>query len=247
MSEIKETASLYTTGEVAKLCGVSVRTVQYYDTRNILIPSQLSEGGRRLYTEDDLKRMKIICFLRDLGISINSISDLLKDSDPEAVISLLMDQQEEQLRAELEERQIKLGRIAEIKRHLKSLDHISVDSIGDIAHLMENKHRLFKMRLAFVLMGIAMECIETGTAIYWWLSGIWWPFAVGMSAVILLSIVLSRIYYKMVAYLCPHCHTIFVPTFKELFGAYHTIKMRKLTCPHCKRKGYCLETTRKEL
>ena len=57
--------SKYTTGEIAKLCGVTVRTVQYYDTRGILIPSELSEGGRRLYSEDDLKRMKVICFLRD--------------------------------------------------------------------------------------------------------------------------------------------------------------------------------------
>lgn len=56
--------SKYTTGEIAKLCGVTVRTVQYYDARNILVPSQLSEGGRRLYSEADLKRMKIICFLR---------------------------------------------------------------------------------------------------------------------------------------------------------------------------------------
>ena len=38
--------SKYTTGELAKLCGVTVRTVQYYDTRGILIPSELSEGGR---------------------------------------------------------------------------------------------------------------------------------------------------------------------------------------------------------
>lgn len=66
--------SKYTTGEIAKLCGVSVRTVQYYDTRNILTPSELTEGGRRLYSEEDLKRMKIICFLRDAGISINSIA-----------------------------------------------------------------------------------------------------------------------------------------------------------------------------
>lgn len=58
--------SKYTTGEIAKLCGVSVRTVQYYDTRNILTPSELTEGGRRLYSEEDLKRMKIICFLRDV-------------------------------------------------------------------------------------------------------------------------------------------------------------------------------------
>ena len=52
--------SKYSTGEIAKLCSVTVRTVQYYDTRGILIPSELSEGGRRLYSEDDLKRMKII-------------------------------------------------------------------------------------------------------------------------------------------------------------------------------------------
>ena len=82
--------SKYTTGEIAKLCGVSVRTVQYYDTRNILTPSELTEGGRRLYSEEDLKRMKIICFLRDAGISINSIGELLSEHDPGSVISVLL-------------------------------------------------------------------------------------------------------------------------------------------------------------
>ena len=56
--------SKYTTGEIAKLCGVSVRTVQYYDSRNILIPSELSEGGRRLYSEQDLKRALVNYFLK---------------------------------------------------------------------------------------------------------------------------------------------------------------------------------------
>ena len=49
--------STYTTGDIAKLCNVSVRTVQYYDTRGILQPTELSEGGRRLYTEQDLEKM----------------------------------------------------------------------------------------------------------------------------------------------------------------------------------------------
>ena len=80
-------------GEIAKLCGVSVRTVQYYDSRNILVPSELSEGGRRLYSEDDLKRMRIICFLREAGISINGIKELLTEEHPENVISVLLDQQ----------------------------------------------------------------------------------------------------------------------------------------------------------
>ena len=78
--------SKYTTGEIAKLCGVSVRTVQYYDTRGILTPSELTEGGRRLYSEDDLKRLKIICFLRDADISINSIGELLSEEQPGSVI-----------------------------------------------------------------------------------------------------------------------------------------------------------------
>ena len=71
--------SKYTTGEIAKLCGVSVRTVQYYDTRAILTPSELSEGGRRLYSEDDLRRLKVICFLRSIDLPINTIRQLLQE------------------------------------------------------------------------------------------------------------------------------------------------------------------------
>ena len=61
ISQCKEvkTMSKYTTGEMAKLCDVSVRTVQYYDSRKLLVPSELSEGGRRLYSEDDLRKLKL--------------------------------------------------------------------------------------------------------------------------------------------------------------------------------------------
>ena len=93
--------SKYTTGELAKLCGVKVRTVQYYDTRGILIPSELSEGGRRLYSEDDVKRMKVICFLRELDLPIDAIGQILKEEHPEKVISLLIEQQEKALSEEI--------------------------------------------------------------------------------------------------------------------------------------------------
>ena len=76
--------SKYTTGELAKLCGVTVRTVQYYDSRGILIPTELSEGGRRLYTDDDLRRLRIICFLRDMGLPIDAIAQLLAEEEPPA-------------------------------------------------------------------------------------------------------------------------------------------------------------------
>ena len=88
--------STYTTGEAAKLCGVSVRTVQYYDARGILSPTDLTEGGRRLYSEADLNKLRIICFLREAGLPINSISALFAENDPGSIISVLLDQQEQQ-------------------------------------------------------------------------------------------------------------------------------------------------------
>ena len=87
--------SKYTTGELAKLCNVTVRTVQYYDSRGLLVPSELTEGGRRLYSEEDLRKMNVICFLRDVGLSINSITQLFAENNPEKVIHILLQQQKD--------------------------------------------------------------------------------------------------------------------------------------------------------
>ena len=118
--------SKYTTGEIARLCGVTVRTVQYYDRRNILNPSELSEGGRRLYSEDDLRRMKLICYLRSLDLPIDSIAQLLAEGNSREVITLLLSQQEEALRRELQERQEKLSSPEPLSKELTSLDSVSL-------------------------------------------------------------------------------------------------------------------------
>lgn len=234
--------SKYTTGEIAKLCGVSVRTVQYYDTRGILIPSALSEGGRRLYSQEDLQKMKVICFLRGLGLPINHIGALLAEEQPERVIALLLEQQEQLLREEITERQQKLQSLETLTRELKSVAHISVESIGDIAYKMENKKKLRRVRGIMLGVGIFMDVIEIATLILWIQTGIWWPFAVGMTVVVALGIWVSAFYFKRVAYICPECHTVFKPRFKQAFFAAHTPNTRKLTCTKCGHKGYCVET-----
>lgn len=233
--------SKYTTGEIAKLCGVSVRTVQYYDTRGILIPSELSEGGRRLYSEEDLKKMKIICFLRELDIPINSIGQLLEEEDTAEVISILLDQQQKMLRKELEEKEEKLKRVEALQRELKSVQSFSVESIGDIAYLMENKKKLTRVRGIILSAGIVAEIIETGTLLLWIFKGIWWPFAAGLPVFIGITVWLLWFYYKKVKYICPKCHSVFRPGFWEMFWANHTPRTRKLTCTCCAHKGFCVE------
>ena len=155
--------SKYTTGEIAKLCGVSVRTVQYYDTRGILVPNELSEGGRRLYSEEDLKRMKIICFLRELDLPINSIGELLSEEHPEDVIGILLGEQEKALSEEISKKRAKLDKLEELEHSLKRVEHFSVESIGDIAHIMENKKKLRKIRTIMLAIGLVMDIIEVGT------------------------------------------------------------------------------------
>lgn len=233
--------SKYTTGEVAKLCGVSVRTVQYYDERGILLPSELSEGGRRLYTEDDLKRMRIICFLREAGLPINSISALFAEENPQSIISILLEQQEQTLREELSERQAKLDLIEGIKRELKEIETFSVESIGDIAHVMKQKNKLSKMRWTMVLTGIPVTALQWTSIVLWITNGLWWLFVIWACVAIPWGIAVSVYYYRHIAYICPECHEIFRPRFKEMFWAYHTPKMRRLTCPKCGRRGLCVE------
>ena len=133
--------SQYTTGELAKECGITVRTVQFYDQKGILVPSSLTEGGRRLYSEEDMKMMKIICFLRDMGLSLDTIGQLLKEEDPGSVISVLLEQQEQLLREEIGERQDKLDRLAELKKGLQITSSFSIKTIGDIATVIHHPRR----------------------------------------------------------------------------------------------------------
>lgn len=238
--------SKYTTGEIAKLCKVSVRTVQYYDSRGILVPSELSEGGRRLYSEEDVKRMKIICFLREIDLPINSIGELLAQEHPEEIITVLLDEQEKALRAEISEKRSRLDKLEDLKHTIKKLENFSVESIGDVAHIMKNKKKLRRLRTFMLTAGIIMDIIEIGTLVLWIQKGIWWPFAVGMCAVVAIGIWISCTYFKSVDYICPHCHTIFKPDFKQAFWAKHTPHTRKLTCTACGYHGFCVETYVKE-
>lgn len=96
--------SLYTTGELAKKCNVSVRTIQYYDERGILVPTDLTEGGRRLFSEEDVATLETICFLRDLDISIKDIAEILESEEPKKVIELLLDEQEKNIQADVKKK-----------------------------------------------------------------------------------------------------------------------------------------------
>lgn len=234
--------SNYTTGELAKAAGVTVRTVQYYDTRGILIPSDFSEGGRRLYTEDDLKKLRVICFLRDLGLSLNHVGDILEADNATKVINLLLEEQKKTLETEVSERKAQLGRIDEIQTEMKSIANFSVENLSDVAYVMENKKKMKKVYSVILGIGLVLDGLELGAFIYALKTGNWWFFAGVLLLMLIVLFPLMNFYHKYTVYICPECHEVFKPKKAEWFWANHTPKTRKLTCPCCKNKGFCVET-----
>lgn len=234
--------SQYTTGEIAKLAGVTVRTVQYYDSRGILIPSDFSEGGRRLYNEDDLKRLHIICFLRDLGIQINDIGEILSAENAKNVISLLLEQQLSVVQEEIAEREKQKDAIETIQKEMKYYDNFSVEHLNDIANQMKNRKKLKRTRVIVFVLGIIAEFIEVGTLILGAVTGNWWPFTVGLLMIIALVVFAIGYYYRNIAFICPECHKVFRPGKAEFVFANHTPATRKLKCRECGHHGFCVET-----
>ena len=65
------------TGEVAKISGLTIRTLQHYDNIGVLPASGRTEGGRRFYTESDMIKLEHIIFYRGLGFSLDQIKRIL--------------------------------------------------------------------------------------------------------------------------------------------------------------------------
>ena len=66
-------------------------------------------------------------------------------------------------------------------------------------------------------------------------------FIVWALAAVTWGVLVSRYYFNHVKYICPECHEVFRPEFKEAFFANHTPTARKLTCKECGHNGFCVE------
>ena len=68
---------MYRIGELAKLANVTPDTIRYYEKQQMIDPEVRTEGGFRLYTDNDLQRLRFIRYARQLGFTLDSIRELL--------------------------------------------------------------------------------------------------------------------------------------------------------------------------
>lgn len=66
--------------EVAKLTGITVRTLHYYDEIGLLKPSRITNSGYRLYNKEALEKLQQILFFRELDFSLKDIKEIMLSS-----------------------------------------------------------------------------------------------------------------------------------------------------------------------
>lgn len=78
----------YTISELAKLAGVSTRTLRYYDEINLLKPSKINDSGYRIYSEKEVNLLQHILFYRELDVPLEKIALIINNPDFNYIIAL---------------------------------------------------------------------------------------------------------------------------------------------------------------
>ena len=67
----------YTIKKLGQMAGISTRTLRYYDEIGILKPARINSSGYRIYGQDEVDRLQQILFYRELGVSLDSIKEIV--------------------------------------------------------------------------------------------------------------------------------------------------------------------------
>ncbi len=64
-----------TVKEISELTGISIRALRYYDEVGVLIPTDRTKAGYRLYDDEALEKLRAILFLKELDIPLDTIKE----------------------------------------------------------------------------------------------------------------------------------------------------------------------------
>ena len=78
MTSSAEKRDVYSIGELARMVNLSQRTIRYYEEIGLLQSVRRIETGKRVYTDDDVRRLKFINRLKVLGLSLAEMVKLEK-------------------------------------------------------------------------------------------------------------------------------------------------------------------------
>lgn len=128
----------YTAGELAKLAGVSARTIRFYDKKSLLQPAAYSENGYRLYNKYSVEQLQKIRMLQYIGFSLDEIKEKMESGQDEKWTEILQKQ-----KRMLEEKRQQIDRmillIQDAMDEYRSDEQIHIDRLTDILQLISTE------------------------------------------------------------------------------------------------------------
>jgi MerR family transcriptional regulator, thiopeptide resistance regulator len=161
VASVSDDEPLIQIGRLASAVGLTVRTLHHYDAIGLLVPTERSSSGRRLYSPRDVRRLYRIVTLRRLGHALDEIGALL-DRSPDLALAVRrhLEQVEEQL--ELQRRlRVTLTRILEMldagqePDRSEFIDAIGVMIMSESYYSTEQQEQLAERRRALGREGMA--------------------------------------------------------------------------------------------
>lgn len=94
--------------QVARSSGVTSRTLRHYHSIGLLVPARVAPNGRRYYEQEQLLRLQQILLLRDLGLSLDVVGEVIAHRNEQDAIEVLAKHKEW-----LVKEQLRLGRLVQ--------------------------------------------------------------------------------------------------------------------------------------
>ena len=140
LSEMKGRSmnKLWKIGDLAKLTGLTVRTLRFYDQIGLFSPSGQTESGHRLYDEADLSRLHQIAALKELGLSLEEIKSALTGGSisPLEIVNL----QKERVKEQVKRQQRLLEQLEHASKLMQGKGRLTVDDFTDLLQAMKQRY-----------------------------------------------------------------------------------------------------------
>jgi DNA-binding transcriptional MerR regulator len=123
-------------GEVARRTGISIRTLHYYDEIGLVSPSQHTDAGHRIYTDDDVQRLQQILILRSLGFSLEKIRQFLGAPTGSHMLDVI-EQHMVRIRREIDDRHKVVTCLEKLADRLRLKQNMTIDEILNLMEALE--------------------------------------------------------------------------------------------------------------
>ena len=129
---------MFKIGDFSQIGQISVRMLRYYDQMGLLKPSHVDESsGYRYYTIDQLPRLNRIAALKDFGLTLQQINNLLTEDLPLERLQTMLKQKQKDIQSQLQEEMARLTRIA---TRLHQIEHENEPLHYDVALMKDKKN-----------------------------------------------------------------------------------------------------------